>query len=141
MNMHHRSAEVCKLSNPADRLPTRVRAIGYWMDDDVPNLPDPAVFVDPDWDVNERIAVASYLNGGRPVSLGCGCSPCRMCGAPNGFEDFTDGVFQWPEGLAHYILDHSVRLPDEVVEHIRRQAHRSDTVGVVDTTWWINATH
>jgi hypothetical protein len=33
----------------------------------------------------------------------------------------TDGFFLWPEGLAHYVRDHSVRLPDEVISHITEQ--------------------
>jgi hypothetical protein len=138
--MHHQSTEFCTLSGSTDRLPTRVRAIGYWVDDDTPNLPDPAGLVDPGWDVTERNAVANYLNDGRPVSIGQGCSPCRICGVPNGFEDFTDDVFQWPEGLAHYVLDHAVRLPDEVVQHVRSHSNRSEPVGLIDTTWWISAT-
>ncbi len=120
--------------------PMRLRIIGYWVDDDRPDLPDPANFVDPDWDPGKRQAVANYLNAGRPIGAECGCSPCRICGAPNGFEEFTDGVYQWPEGLAHYVLDHSARLPNEIVEHALRSTNSSTFVGLVDTEWWIAAT-
>ena len=27
----------------------------------------------------------------------------------------SDGVWQWPEGLVHYVECHSLRLPDEFV--------------------------
>jgi hypothetical protein len=32
----------------------------------------------------------------------------------------TDGVYCWPEGLAHYVKEHDVRLPDEFVTHVAR---------------------
>ncbi len=140
MSLHDESNEVCQVSDTADLPPARLRIIGYWVDDDRPDLPDPANFVDPDWEVDERRVVASYLNAGRPIGTGRGCSPCRICGASNGFEDFTDGVFQWPEGLAHYVLDHAVRLPEEIVEHALRSTDAAAVVGLVDTKWWIAAT-
>ncbi len=121
------------------RVPSRVRAIGYWIDSDNPELPDPAAFIDPTWDLNERTAIARYLNAGRQVTINCGCSPCRICGAANGFDDFTDGVFQWPEGLARYVLDHAVRIPDDVIQHVLR-SDGSLVVGLVDKAWWIAAT-
>jgi hypothetical protein len=119
---------------------TRLIAIGYWVDVDDPELPDPARFVDLGWDVNERRAVASYLNGGRHTDVGCGCSPCRLCGAANCFGELTDGIYLWPEGLAHYVLDHAVRLPDEIVQHVLRSIELTNRVGSVDRTWWITAT-
>lgn len=35
--------------------------------------------------------------------------------------DFTDGVWIWPEGLAHYVEKHDVILPDDFVQHAARQ--------------------
>jgi probable phosphoglycerate mutase len=58
-----------------------VRAIGFWIDDDRPDLPDPVAFIDAEWELDEREAVASYLSGGRPIDAGTRCSPCRVCGA------------------------------------------------------------
>jgi hypothetical protein len=121
-------------------IQTRLVAIGYWVDVDSPELPNPETFVDLAWDVNERRAIASYLNGGRPTNIGCGCSPCRLCGAANGFDEFTDGTYLWPEGLAHYVLDHAVRLPGEVVQHVLRSSEKANDVGSVDRTWWVTAT-
>ena len=36
-----------------------------------------------------------------------------------GSRCLTDGTWSWPEGLAHYITVHDVRLPDEFVDHMR----------------------
>ena len=32
-----------------------------------------------------------------------------------GCHDFTDGEWIWPEGLAHYVEKHDVRLPDAFI--------------------------
>ena len=128
-------------TNDEPPLPsTRVKAIGYWIDDGRPDLPDPSDFIDADWVAAERQAVANYLNAGRPQSTGSGCSLCRICGLSNGFEEFTDGTYLWPEGLAHYVADHSVRLPGEVVRHALSSNDPVHDVGLVDTSWWAGAT-
>ena len=44
----------------------------------------------------------------------------------NGFRERCDGVYIWPEGLAHYVRAHNVRLPAEVVKQIVSAAHCSD---------------
>jgi hypothetical protein len=38
-------------------------------------------------------------------------------GYPTGRLDLSDGVWLWPEGLAHYVEAHGVRLPDEFVAY------------------------
>jgi hypothetical protein len=52
-----------------------------------------------------------------------GYSFCRFeCGIPNnamGDSDLSDGEWLWPEGLAHYVERHSVRLPDEFIQTMR----------------------
>jgi hypothetical protein len=54
------------------------------------------------------------------------------------------GAFGWPEGLAHYLVAHDVRLPAEFVEHVLADgvaARRSlptplfDELGQRDRTW------
>ena len=56
----------------------------------------------------------------------------------NGNLDLTDGVYLWPEGLAHYVREHDVRLPDEFTEHVRRRKALNDSI-TVDETWWRGA--
>ena len=55
-----------------------------------------------------------------------GCSFCRfVCGTADdemGSSDFYDGEWQWPEGLAHYVEYHSVRLPEEFIDTMRSRS-------------------
>ncbi|WP_419702732.1 hypothetical protein [Promicromonospora sp. NFX87] len=64
-----------------------------------------------------------------------GMSSCRFCGELVGHREQTDGTYLWPEGLAHYVAEHDVRLPAEFVRHALGTAqdleHRN-----VDITWW-----
>jgi hypothetical protein len=117
------------------------RLIGYWRSEAEPQWPDPVEFVDAGWDDEERKNVALYLASGArsastmniPVALGW--SSCRICGKDNGFGELVDGSYLWPEGLAHYVGDHSVRLPREFIDHVRQQqADRDDSDLSAD--WW-----
>jgi hypothetical protein len=98
-------------------------------------LPDPRDFVDESWDERERDLVARYLEQGFSPWAFFGWSNCRICGKANGSAELTDGVYLWPEGLAHYVREHSVRLPDAVLDHI---SHRQAELGSrdVDREWW-----
>jgi hypothetical protein len=61
------------------------------------------------------------------IALGSGRRPVRRDGQPgsrralsageaNGSTELTDGKhFVWPQGLAHYVEAHDVRLPDDVM--------------------------
>ena len=111
--------------------------IGYWRNEQHPELPDPHDFVDLLWDEEERAAVASYLDHGFIPWTGMGFSPCRICGKPNGSLERTDWTYLWPEGLGHYVTEHAVRLPGEVVEHIRTRLAELESVEAVDDTWWL----
>jgi hypothetical protein len=83
-----------------------------------PDWPNPQNFVDPTWDVVERSLVAQHLEGGDLYTRYRGLSRCRFCEKHNGSAEYTDGVYVWPEGLAHYVLAHDVRLPGEFVSHV-----------------------
>jgi hypothetical protein len=106
-------------------------------------LPDPHRFVDPGWLLNERHSVATHLERGTLVNQYRGHSPCRFCGRPNGSAELSDGAFCWPEGLAHYLLEHDVRLPLRFVSHVHASPHRVsdaprpafDKNGQRDRTW------
>jgi hypothetical protein len=68
-----------------------------------------------------------YLRGGEVDAMYKGISYCRFrkngCTPPTnmGSCDLTDGVWIWPEGLAHYVEAHEVWLPDSFVEHALSQ--------------------
>ena len=116
--------------------------IGYWRSEYEPDWPDPRDFVDASWSAEERRAVAKYLSNGTVVVECRGLSPCRFCGQHNGHREFTDGVYQWPEGLAHYLWVHEVRLPVVVVTHIKSRlvgAERGGLDRAVDGEWWRTA--
>lgn len=105
--------------------------------------PDPNAFVDPDWRSEERRTVVEHLQTGSLVVQYRGLSPCRFCRRHNGSAELSDGVFCWPEGLAHYVTAHDVRPPDEFVEHVlstytTRQwlpAPNFDHLGQRDRSW------
>jgi len=117
----------------------RVRLIGYWRSEADDGWPDPHELIDETWDEQERDRVASYLERGFVPWAALGWSDCRLCGRANGSAELTDGMYLWPEGLAHYVRDHSVRLPADVLAHIKRRQHELESLDV-DRDWWPTAT-
>lgn len=122
-----------------DQSVASLRLIGYWRNEENPQYPDPRDLVDPAWDQEERDVVGTYLANGTISRTYMGYSPCRICGQNNGATEFTDGVFAWPAGLAHYVDEHGVRLPQEFVEHAVARLDAIEAL-VPDTTWWVTAT-
>lgn len=112
-------------------------SIGYWAGEKDDRWPDVRDLVDPDWDADDRADCIAYLRRGLVAHAYFGPSVCRICHQPNGSVDLTDLVYIWPEGLAHYLLEHSVRLPDEFVDHVRARRELMDDL-VVEDDWWIS---
>jgi hypothetical protein len=50
--------------------------------------------------------------------------------------ELSDGVFIWPESLAHYVEVHDVRHPGRFVEHVSRCWSDEIEVADVDEEWW-----
>jgi hypothetical protein len=119
---------------------TQLVRIGYWRGETSPDHPDPRAFVDTSWDENDRHQVAAYLRSGTVPWAAAGFSVCRVCGSVNGSAEFTDGTYVWPEGLVHYVEEHRVRLPEAVLEHIRRRWHELLDESNVDDDWWLQVT-
>jgi hypothetical protein len=99
--------------------------------------PDPHLLVDEEWDPGIRRQVIDHLEKGFSVAHYPGFSRCRICGAINGTTDVSDGLYLWPEGLAHYLEAHHVRLPATFVEHVLsfgswRQTRASQDAGLRD---------
>ena len=109
--------------------------IGYWGSEPRSGYPDPHDLIDEAWDEEQRWVVASYLDTGTYLRGALGLSPCRICAQPNGSGEYTDGTLAWPEGLAHYVREHSVRLPASIEEHILRAFERLQSEAL-DQDWW-----
>jgi hypothetical protein len=66
----------------------------------------------------------------------------------NGCAELTDGThLVWPEGLAHYVEEHNVRLPDEIIALMdevpapvdENEFYERLMIGrdlVIDRDWW-----
>ena len=113
-----------------------LNAVGFWRLDNgiFSQCPEPPSLVREGWHSADLKLIVDYLKSGHDASrtVGpngevlstryCGFSTCRFrCneGRVNGTLDFTDGIWLWPEGLAHYIERHSVILPEEFVGTMR----------------------
>lgn len=102
----------------------RLKCVGYWsekLDDDY--LIHPARLIDHRWHKEERAKIVTYLRNGIVFTSSLGWAQCRFPDGPSGPEmgcrDLTDGVWVWPEGLWIYVSHYGVRLPEELVEHMR----------------------
>jgi hypothetical protein len=111
-------------------------SLGFWGGPATdPSWPAVTEFVDLHWDVEERAFVADYLDRGLVARSYMGYSRCRICGRDNGALEFSDGTFVWPEGLAHYVRDHGVRLPEPFVAHARALIEWLEA-SARDESWW-----
>jgi hypothetical protein len=91
--------------------------------------------------------VSRYLQSGRRFRSYLGYSFCRFgCGVPDrnmGDSDLTDGVWVWPEGLAHYVVLHRVNLPATLIETMETNLWIvppvDETVALADVSaaWWV----
>jgi hypothetical protein len=125
-----------------------LRLIGYWLGPEAPGWPDVRTFVDPSLDSALRDRTVAYLRGGSVFVAAAGTSLCRICGQINGSAELTDGVrFVWPEGLAHYVEAHNVRLPAEVTAAMTIAPQPVDVTDferclldtnelIIDADWW-----
>src|SRR5688572_18970941 len=126
----------------------RLEAIGYWAYHHAPSAyPHPQRLVGR-WQPARRAAVVAYLRAGAVFESYRARSWCRFaCGAPDrvmGHRDLFDGTWVWPEGLAHYVEVHAVRLPERFVRHaLRAGLDRAPPVrparreGLIDEASWI----
>jgi hypothetical protein len=98
----------------------RLEVLGWWFSPFAPStLPRPQALVG-GLEAAARSAVVGYLRAGKTLVTFPEASFCRFdCGeAAMGTKDRTDGRYVWPEGLAHYVERHEVRLPEAFVAHV-----------------------
>jgi hypothetical protein len=95
----------------------RLTVLGWWFRPDAPSeMPLPQRLVG-GWHADARAATLRYLRAGTALMNYPDASFCRFeCGVGElGRADLTDGRYVWPDGLAHYVEQHDVRLPDDFV--------------------------
>jgi hypothetical protein len=126
-----------------------LRAIGFWIrdlrDESYP-APQELVGALPE---ERRLSLAHYLESGATFGQYLGYSWCRfVCGAAEsvaaqmdtrlGTRDLTDGTWVWPEGLAHYVREHGVVLPEEFMAHAASGTLPTtpDPTEPVDSAFW-----
>jgi hypothetical protein len=101
-----------------------LKSISYWTDTRFHEMKTihPKYLVDPQWEVARRPSIVRYLRSGVCVLSQMGFSYCRFEGGPPdremGSSDLSDGVYVWPEGLAIYVEQYHVRLPDQFISHM-----------------------
>jgi hypothetical protein len=105
--------------------------IGFWADTHSGGRgPDPRLLVDPTWARADRGKLVDYLDSGLTWEAYLGFSYCRFnCGIRReemGAATLTDGSWAWPQGLAHYVAEHKIALPDQFLEHARAQRFQID---------------
>jgi hypothetical protein len=89
--------------------------VGYWQSSNEPDLPMP----DSNDSVEHEAEIVHYLKNNREINAYRGSSPCRICDKRNnGSKEMSDGIYIWPQGLAHYVEEHKTTLPPEFVQHI-----------------------
>jgi hypothetical protein len=122
----------------------KLTAIGYWHSIFEPEYPDPAKFIDLQWNVAEKITVIEHISQARVIADWTGQSWCRFrCGEMQlGSQDVTDGIYIFPEGLVHYLQHHHVRLPEEFIRHVRHYQPVEINFGLeqceIHYDWWIS---
>ena len=126
----------------------RLQAVGYWFNDLAPSgYPRPQALIGR-WRKATRARVIAYLRAGALFESYGAPSFCRFaCGATGktmGHRDLFDGTWVWPEGLAHYVEAHDVRLPARFVRHVMTRPLRKETIkrpthreGLIDDSQWI----
>ena len=99
-----------------------LRLFGFWRCVAHPDLPAPTASPPPP--PADAATLLEYLTTHALVeSYEHGYSVCRLCGERSkalGCVTLTDGVWAWPEGFAHYHVEHGVQPPRELLEAARR---------------------
>ncbi len=116
-----------------------MKLIGYWRNDQHPEYPDPNDFVSDAVVDEDRDLFVHALENGATVRFLMGYSTCRICGEQNGNGELTDGEHQWPEGLVHYVTDHNVSLPQEVIDSVCRRYEQLE-IARTSLAWWLAST-
>lgn len=85
---------------------------------------DPRDYIDPCWDPAEHLRVVTYLKncyslGFMSPTAAVWCPFGCQYPSPSGGELLTDGLWEFPEILIHYVQEHAVKPPEEFLTHVR----------------------
>ena len=124
-----------------------LKVIGYWKAEVVDNYPCPQE-LEANLPAEFRERLVQYLEsppGAYTVGwVSFGFSWCRYgCKGGNGSRELSDGLWIWPEGLAHYVKRHNVGLlPEAFLQRVAAQREPSDSItqrqlsdDVEEATW------
>lgn len=95
-----------------------LKLVGYWIESIWDSYPPPQELTGglPE---DARRRLADYLDAGAELTAFLGMSWCRFGCRPAaeelGAKELHDGEWAWPEGLGHYVREHGVSLPEELV--------------------------
>ena len=100
-----------------------LKLVGYWASaNDSSGYPHPRDFVEPGWKAAIKHKIVNYLRSGVFFRGFWGFDECLLDEKREprdmGSKELTDGVYLWPEGLAVYVSDYDVRIPEEFCEHM-----------------------
>lgn len=110
--------------------PVLLRPVGFWTTREGDGLPDPRALRSPTWERSRRGLIAAYLSGAAVLDGDQERHECLICGIAAGSKERTDGAWRWPEGLAHYVVEHGVKLPLELVQKMERLEFQAPAVDV-----------
>jgi len=96
----------------------KFKNVGYWRGGYFLARPKVEDFIDPSWDSQERESVLDHVADRKHErrSLG-GSARCRLCKRGVGRQEVNDGIWQWPQGLYHYITEHDVKPDQAFIDH------------------------
>lgn len=119
------------------KYPWTYRWFGLWseMGRRYANCPSIYDFIDPHWNPSDREPLLRYIEEAACyVATSKIGFPCVLfdddCVGSYGFK--TDGAWQWPTDLTHYVTVHGVSLPDEFAGHIRRRDYKIPELSVAE---------
>lgn len=85
------------------------------------NYPDPNKLIWPAFWRNRRNILYDFikiLDESPEINRYRGWSTCRICGCHNGSSERSLNGYYWPSGLSHYVLKHSVALPEYFIQDL-----------------------
>ncbi len=101
--------------------------IGYWAEPESDeDYIDPNHLIEADYPLSLKKKIIKYLNDGLVVSEELGYSFCRFKDGPPdeemGCTEKTDGFWVWPEGLVVYVDKYNIPLPEEFLDHMKKNS-------------------